>query len=265
MVGSADRFAGSVRAGGVPIHYEVVGGGPAVLLLHGFTSNYRETWCDSGWVCDLVKAGWSPIGIDLRGHGLSGKPHSPAEYAPRTLVEDVLAVLDALKLRQVHAMGFSMGGGVLLNLARSDSGRLRRAVVAGVGDAAIRGGPDNGDLRAIAAAVDASDDQVVDHPLAGRVRRLASRPGNDPAALGAMLRAGGWPGYVVEPGPVSVPLLIGHAGRDEFMTSVGRLRRTLDGASWLEMPQASHTDLLHAPGFRSAVLRFLADEQSSKE
>lgn len=107
----SDR-AGEVFAGdGVAIHYELVGHGPVVLLLHGVTSTYQDTWVKTGWVADLVRAGWSPLGIDVRGHGLSGKPLSAAAYTPDVLVADVLTVLTALGTRRVHAIGFSMGGG----------------------------------------------------------------------------------------------------------------------------------------------------------
>ena len=60
---------------GVPIHYEVVGAGPPIVLVHGFASSLEGNWDQSGWVDFLVGRGHTVVGLDCRGHGLSGKPH----------------------------------------------------------------------------------------------------------------------------------------------------------------------------------------------
>ena len=61
---------------GVPIHYQVAGGGPPLVLQHGFTDSL-ESWAHYGYVAAL-QADFSEIRIDARGHGASGKPHDPA-------------------------------------------------------------------------------------------------------------------------------------------------------------------------------------------
>ncbi|MCJ2020469.1 alpha/beta fold hydrolase, partial [Methylobacterium sp. E-065] len=50
------------------LHYEVLGRGDPVMLIHGFT-NAGWSWMNQ--VAALVFAGYSVILPDLRGHGLS--------------------------------------------------------------------------------------------------------------------------------------------------------------------------------------------------
>lgn len=58
---------------GYEIAYSIHGEGPSVLLVHGFGSNGKVNWVDTGWVDSLVRAGYRVITIDNRGHGKSQK------------------------------------------------------------------------------------------------------------------------------------------------------------------------------------------------
>jgi pimeloyl-ACP methyl ester carboxylesterase len=60
-------------ADGVPIAYTVVGAGPPVVLLHGFTET-SASWQDAGYVDGFLRAGRRVVLIDCRGRGGSGKP-----------------------------------------------------------------------------------------------------------------------------------------------------------------------------------------------
>ena len=86
-----------------------MGSGKPVLLLHGLFSSAEMNWIRFGHAQKLVDAGFEAIMPDLRAHGDSGKPHEPAAYPPDVLVRDVLAVVDALGLRDFALVGFSLG------------------------------------------------------------------------------------------------------------------------------------------------------------
>src|SRR4029453_7302309 len=58
---------------GVNIHYEVVGEGSPIVLVHGFTLSFETNWRASGWVDFLVDARRQVVGVDCRGHGDSDK------------------------------------------------------------------------------------------------------------------------------------------------------------------------------------------------
>jgi pimeloyl-ACP methyl ester carboxylesterase len=115
-------------ADGVPIAYTVVGAGPPLVLLHGFTET-AESWQEAGYVERFLSVGRQVVLIDCRGHGASGKPHEPAAYGGDKRVRDVVAVLDALGLPAADLAGFSMGGLIALATTLRFPERVRRLVV----------------------------------------------------------------------------------------------------------------------------------------
>ena len=78
--------------------------GPVILCLHGRWGR-AETWYD--FIQHYGKQ-YRIIAPDQRGHGLSGKPIS--EYSAEEMAEDMVELLDYLKLDSVIAAGHSMGG-----------------------------------------------------------------------------------------------------------------------------------------------------------
>ena len=110
---------------GTKIFYDVAPGERPVLLVHGFASDGRRNWIDTGWPRALDGRG--VVTVDLRGHGQSDKPETG--YTPGNLADDVAAVLDALDLSTVDAITYSMGGLVGWELARR--GRVRKLVLGG--------------------------------------------------------------------------------------------------------------------------------------
>ncbi|MFV2014657.1 MAG: alpha/beta fold hydrolase, partial [Candidatus Heimdallarchaeota archaeon] len=75
------------------------------------------TWYDLSYVKSL-KNDYMLILVDLRGYGLSYKPHDPDEYYLTHRVMDVIAVLQTIKVRKAHIMGYSMGGRVAFGFAK---------------------------------------------------------------------------------------------------------------------------------------------------
>ena len=53
--------------GGVRIHFEVEGEGPALVLQHGFTESVQD-WYEAGYV-EALKSDYRLILIDARGRG----------------------------------------------------------------------------------------------------------------------------------------------------------------------------------------------------
>ncbi|MGF1426474.1 alpha/beta fold hydrolase [Kitasatospora sp. LaBMicrA B282] len=105
-----------VSARGVSFHVAEAGPAeaPPVLLLHGFAQH----WYAWHKVLPLLATDHRVLCLDLRGCGWSEAPRSG--YRSSELVADVLAVLDALELREpVRLIGHECGGwlGFLLCLA----------------------------------------------------------------------------------------------------------------------------------------------------
>jgi pimeloyl-ACP methyl ester carboxylesterase len=248
-----------VRTDGCEIRYEVQGTGAPVTLLHGFTSFYEQNWVERGWVDLLTARGHQVIGVDLRGHGRSSKLYRPEQYETADMARDVVTVLDEVGVVRSDIVGFSMGAGVGLQLAMDFPARVRRLVVAGAGDAAIRGLHDPHELEEIAAALESGNPETIDSALGKRVRAAAERGGNDLKALGAMMRRGGWPGDVQTLRPLAIPVLVGIAGRDDYMAGADRLLAGLPEAKRIALADAAHTEILEDDEFRNAVVDFLCN------
>jgi epoxide hydrolase 4 len=101
-----------VEANGVRFHYAELGGGPLVLLLHGFP----ECWYS--WRAQLpalAAAGYRAVAPDMRGYNLTDKPRSG--YNIEQLVDDVVAIAAALGEERAHVVGHDWGGIVAWQLA----------------------------------------------------------------------------------------------------------------------------------------------------
>ena len=94
---------------GVRIYYELEGKGPPLILGHGVTRSL-DRWRQIGFA-DALKKDYRLILFDARGHGKSDKPHDPAAYGAN-MVNDVLAVVNDLRIDHANYMGYSMGAGV---------------------------------------------------------------------------------------------------------------------------------------------------------
>lgn len=100
---------------GVLLSYAVHGTGPPVLLVHGLASGAETLAPLAGAV---AAAGAQAIAYDRRGYGASG---APAPYGGTTVeeqAEDAAALLGALGLGPVLALGEGFGALIALDLAR---------------------------------------------------------------------------------------------------------------------------------------------------
>src|SRR5262249_40340605 len=143
-----DRF----DSNGVKLRYSVVGEGEPVVLIHGFSVNPQIQWDLPGITKGLAKE-YKVITLDNRGHGRSGKPHDPGKYGVE-MVEDVVRLLDHLKIQKAHVVGYSMGAFITLKMLTTHPDRLRTATLGGAGR---RRHEDLGFLDVLANALDKND------------------------------------------------------------------------------------------------------------
>ncbi len=119
------------RHEGVSLHYHIEGSGEPLLLLHGFAVHGDLNWRVPGLTRVLAQR-YRVISLDLRGHGLSGKPYQPQAYG-RKLVGDAMALLDHLGIESAWLGGYSLGGYVALRASADHPRRIRGAVLIGAG------------------------------------------------------------------------------------------------------------------------------------
>ncbi len=100
------------RNGEVSIFYLDEGRGDPVLMIHGHTLDHRAF---DGVAAALAGKSLRLIRPDLRGHGRSDVP--PSGYHWSHHAADMAAVLQAAGVPRATVVGFSLGGGVALELA----------------------------------------------------------------------------------------------------------------------------------------------------
>ena len=116
---------------GVKIHYEIQGQGEPIILIHGYIADHNMNWKAPGIMQELAKRR-KVIAIDCRGHGKSGKPHDPEKYGAE-MANDVIRLMDHLKIEKAHVGGYSMGAFITCKLMADHPERLRSAAMGGAG------------------------------------------------------------------------------------------------------------------------------------
>lgn len=116
-----------VRRGGVsPVHVEVQGSGPVVMLLAG-TGQDASDWQRAGYAASLAGR-FTVAAVDLPGQGQSTGTADPAHYAVAELLGILDRVADHLAAREFAVLGYSSGGSLALQAAARDR-RTRLAFV----------------------------------------------------------------------------------------------------------------------------------------
>src|SRR5262245_9323768 len=86
-------------------------GKPALVFVHGWTCNRTFFAPQAAHFAGQHRA----VSVDLRGHGESDKPQGP--YPVSAYADDIAFLVDRLGLGRVVAVGHSLGGLIVLQLA----------------------------------------------------------------------------------------------------------------------------------------------------
>jgi pimeloyl-ACP methyl ester carboxylesterase len=97
---------------GTKLHYVEWGDGPAVILIHGAGGSAVGNWFANGIAASL-QATNRVIGLDMRGHGLS---EAGPDGGRTKMARDVVEFMAQQKIEKAHIAGYSMGGGVTMQL-----------------------------------------------------------------------------------------------------------------------------------------------------
>ena len=240
---------------GVEIAFEEAGHGPPILLIHGFASNARVNWWDTGWVKTLTDAGRRVITIDNRGHGQSQKLYDPAMYMAPTMAEDARRLLDHLGLQQADVMGYSMGARISAFLAINHPTRVRRAVFAGLASRMITG---VGGGDAIAAGLEAPSRDAVTDPGARAFRIFAEQTKSDLHALAACMRAARVKISAESLQSITADVLVVAGAEDNIAGNVEDLVAAIPHARGLSLPGRNHMNAVGDRLYKQEVVKVLA-------
>jgi pimeloyl-ACP methyl ester carboxylesterase len=242
--------------GPVEIAFLDEGEGDPIVLVHGFASNNEANWVAPGWVSTLVAAGRRVIALDDRGHGRSSKLYDPADYHTSRMADDVRALLDHLKIARADVMGYSMGARITAFLALEHPGRVRCAILGGLGSHLV---DKVGLPMSIADAMEApSVDDVKD--INGQMfRRFAEQTKSDLKALAACIRGSRQTLSKEQIASINLPVLVAIGTKDHVAGSASELAAIFPDGRALDIPGRDHMLAVGDKTYKQGVLEFLGE------
>jgi pimeloyl-ACP methyl ester carboxylesterase len=240
---------------GLRIHYEDHGDGAPVILVHGFGTDARAHWGESG-LTRFLAARYRVIAPDARGHGRSEKPHSRDHYGMRNMCGDIVRLLDHLGLRRTLLVGYSMGSRISLELLIDRPEHFRAAVLGGFGANGPMSLP--GQRERIAAALLADDPASIADGLPRRFRHGVEAAGNDLKALAACMGAEGGARELSGLPQVRVPVLFLTGSRDRLVGNPRAMTAFFEDSRVIEIEGGDHLSSPTYRRFHEAIGDFFA-------
>jgi pimeloyl-ACP methyl ester carboxylesterase len=166
---STEARTGYASIGDLEMYYEVQGTGRPLLFLHGaymtvdLLDPLRSRLAETRQV----------VAPELQGHGRTADVDRPLTY--EQMADDAAALLRALELEEADVLGYSMGGGVALQLALRHPEVVRKLVLASAGYSLDAMHP-----VALEMFPSISPEMFAGSPIEEAYARLAPNPGDFP-------------------------------------------------------------------------------------
>jgi pimeloyl-ACP methyl ester carboxylesterase len=257
---------------GVKIHFMVIGKGTPVILIHGYTGSAEGNWFRNG-IAEALAKSHMVIAIDCRNHGRSDKPqlNGPGK------AEDVIEMMDHLKIQKAHFHGYSMGGGIVGRLMALIPDRF---ITAGFGGSGVRE-TDPEWVAKVPKDKEGTDPQEAEASRNLRIRhamdngmsreeaeKLAAAP--RPARTAPTAAANGVGATAARPQPtgpqldlttISFPVMAINGEFDRPLAKTVRMHRELKNFTNVVLPGKSHLTAIAAPyipkEYVESVVRFI--------
>ena len=246
---ATDR-TGEAEANGIKIHYAIYGQGTPVVFLHGGLAN-TDYW---GNQVPAVAAHHTVILMDSRGHGSSTRDARP--YGYDLMADDVVALMDALKIPKADIVGWSDGGILGIDLALRHKDRLGKVfafaantVTSGV----VEGVEKNPTFAAFIerAGHEYAAKSATPKEYDAFVDQISKMWADQPNWTDDQLKA------------IDTPILVVDGDHDEAIKRphTEYVAAAIPHAGLLILPNVSHFAFLQDPDqFNFAILHFLGDE-----
>jgi pimeloyl-ACP methyl ester carboxylesterase len=244
---ATDR-GGDAKINGISIHYAVYGQGSPVILLHGGLAN-ADYW---GNQVPALAKGHTVILMDSRGHGRSTRDPARA-YGYDLMADDVVALMDHLKIARADIVGWSDGAILGIDLAMRYKERVGKIFAFGANTApsGLKDGFDKNPT--FAAYIERARHEYEAHSTTPTeydafVDQIGKMWAEQPNWSDAQLKA------------IDRPVLIVDGDHDEGIKRehTEYMAATIPHARLVILPNASHFAFLQDPGqFNSTLLQFL--------
>ena len=246
---ATDR-SGEVEANGIKIHYAIYGKGWPVIFLHGGLAN-TDYW---GNQVPVVAAHHTVILMDSRGHGRTTRDARP--YGYDLMADDVVALMDVLKIPKADIVGWSDGGILGIDLAMRHKDRVGKvfAFAANTVTSGVVEGVEKNPT--FAAFIGRAGHEYAEHSATPKqydafVDQISKMWADQPNWTDDQLKA------------IDTPILVVDGDHDEAIKRAHTeyIAATIPHAGLLILPNVSHFAFLQDPDqFNFAILHFLGDE-----
>jgi pimeloyl-ACP methyl ester carboxylesterase len=172
---TTEFITGYAPVNGLNLYYEIHGGGPPLVLLHG---GLGGTEMFSG-ILPALSINRQVIAVDLQAHGRTADIDRPLSC--EAMAGDIAALLRHLDIGQADVMGYSLGAGVALRTAIQHPPIVRKLVV--LSTVFRRDGWYPEVLAAMAQIGAASAEMMKPSPIYQTYARIAPRPEDWPLLL----------------------------------------------------------------------------------
>ncbi len=241
--------SGQASVNGISIYYAVYGKGSPVVLLHGGLAN-SDYW---GKQVQALAPFHTVIVMDSRGHGRSTRDARP--YGYDLMADDVIGLMDELKVRKADIVGWSDGAILGLDLAIRHPERTGK-VFAFAANTVPSGVKPNVERNPVFAAfIRRAREEYARYSATpkdydGFVTQISKMWQTQPNWTDAQLKA------------IASPVLVADGDHDEAIKRehTEYIAATIPGAGLLILPNTSHFAFLQDPDlFNFAILHFLGD------
>jgi pimeloyl-ACP methyl ester carboxylesterase len=268
--------AGSTGSGqyaevnGINLYYETYGVGCPMILLHGGLGSGEMF----GPILPTLADHHQVITVDLQGHGRTADIDRPLDV--RLMADDIAALIDHLGLQKPDVVGYSLGGGVALQVAIKHPEKVGRLVTASANVSRDAIYPEI--LQQQGQVSGAAAEFMKDTPMYELYQRVAPRPEDFPKLLDKIGEAMEKDfDFSEEMRGLQMPTLVIAADADMappshyvevFKLLDGGLRdggwqgeaRPKGGHALAILPGLTHYDIFLSPLFAAVTLAFLDQE-----
>lgn len=228
-------------------------------MVHGGAVNFDYNFFNHGWVKKLVDRGAMVIGMDLRGHGKSEKPHEISHYGTSNLANDIIGLLNHLNLDAVSIVGYSLGSAIVLHLLQLAPKRFIKAALVATGDGLI-GVSEKTFEKILPKLVEALSHSEYPADLPKYISaywNFANETGSDRKTISKMAQ-GTYPFIpIAEAQKINIPTLIISGELDPVLGTGSVLAKTLPNAEYTEIRSANHFSLAIDPTVQELVANFI--------
>jgi len=132
-----------IECNGISMHYEVMGKGSNLVLIHGAGDNL-DMWYHQ---VPVFSQNYRVITYDIRGFGKTSG--SVIDYSMSLLADDAYQLMKSIDVAEGYFLGYSMGGRIALELAINNSEMVKGLILANSSISPVTPSPENIERRQV--------------------------------------------------------------------------------------------------------------------